>query len=352
MTNRWQRAVLGATRVPAMNKLTEATDSIQKLLADVLPGQAMKLPAGLMRSKSAPASHREPPPGTPGGPAAIGRFVPLTYRDSAGEHRYKLFIPDQMPAAPPLVVMLHGCTQSPDDFAAGTRMNELAGRQGCLVAYPEQTSSANAQRCWNWFRTGDQQRGVGEPALVAGIAGEVMREYGVDPRRVYVAGLSAGGAAAAVLAEAYPDLFAAVGVHSGLACGAAHDMASAFMAMHAGHVGSAGGVGKRPNVPVVVFHGDRDNTVNPANADSVIAQRTGDGSLQTETDSGSVPGGRSWTRTRYRDPKQRVVVERWLVHGEGHAWSGGSSDGSYTDPQGPDASGEMLRFFLEHPKAG
>ena len=351
MTNRWQRAVLGATRVPMLNKLTEATESIQKLLADVLPEQALKLPAGLLHGRSVPDRHREPASGTPGGPSATGRFVPLTYQDSAGEHGYKLFIPDHLPAAPPLVVMLHGCTQSPDDFAAGTRMNDLAGNQGCLVAYPEQTSAANAQRCWNWFRAGDQQRGAGEPAMVVGIVKAVMQAHNVDPRRIYVAGLSAGGAAAAVLAEAYPELFAAVGVHSGLACGAAHDMSSAFMAMRGGHVGAAAHAGQRPCVPLIVFHGDRDSTVNPVNADSVIAQRTGDSKLHTETENGSVPRGRDWTRTRYSDARQRTVVERWLVHGEGHAWSGGSADGSYTDPQGPDASREMLRFFLEHPKA-
>ncbi len=350
MTEKWQRALLGAMRLPAIGKfgldkqgldrLAKTTPAIQKLLAEVLPRQS----PGAWPGAGAPAAkaRAEAP--------VDGQFLAMTYRDGLGEHGYKLFVPDALPPAPPLLLMLHGCTQSPDDFAAGTRMNERAAAQGFLVAYPEQTSAANAQRCWNWFRAGDQRRDAGEPAMLVGIARAVMGAQQVDPKRVYAAGLSAGGAAAAVLAEAYPDLFAAVGVHSGLACGAAHDVASAFMAMRQGHLGTAGDP-TRPCVPAIVFHGDRDATVNPANADAVIAQRTGAGTLRAELDRGSVPGGRGWTRTRYRDARQKTVLERWVVHGEGHAWSGGSADGSYTDPGGPDASGEMLRFFLEHPKA-
>jgi poly(hydroxyalkanoate) depolymerase family esterase len=287
------------------------------------------------------------------------RFIAGTYADRAGSRDYKLYVPSGYRGQPvPLVVMLHGCTQSPDDFAAGTRMNALAEERIFLVAYPAQDGSANAQRCWNWFSPGDQRRDEGEPSLIAGITRQVMREHAVDPARVYVAGMSAGGAAAAVMGAAYPDLYAAVGVHSGLPCGAAGDLPSAFAAMRQGAPepvpGGARQAGEAQRlVPTIVFHGDRDGTVSPRNGDQIIAQaRAGaTGKLQATAvvQRGQAPGGRTYSRTLHANAAGEAVLEQWIVHEAGHAWSGGSPAGSYTDPQGPDASGEMLRFFLEHP---
>jgi poly(hydroxyalkanoate) depolymerase family esterase len=239
--------------------------------------------------------------------------------------------------------MLHGGTQTVADFATATRMSELAEEHGFLVAYPEQVTSANPMRYWNWFQPGDQQRGAGEPAILAGIVTEIADTHAVDRDRVYVAGFSAGAAMAAVLGATYPDVFAAVGVHSGLPHGCAHDVASAFAAMRAGPVA-------RPldrAVPVIAFHGDADPTVAPDNATRVVEQFTR-GAVRGDTLVERGPG-RPATRTVVRRDGV-AVAERWTVHGSGHAWSGGVAGGSYTDPAGPDASAEMIRFFAEHPR--
>jgi len=288
----------------------------------------------------APPAGRGPAVDVPPG----ARFEERVFAEAAGSRRYKVYVPSGYSGqALPVVVMLHGCTQNPDDFAAGTRMNALAEEQTFLVAYPEQPQSANLQRCWNWFTAGDQVREGGEPALIAGIARAVVAEFSADPGLVYAAGLSAGGAAAAILAATYPDLFAAVGVHSGLACGAARDMPGAFAAMKG--QGAAPGRNRR-TVPTIVFHGDGDRTVHPVNGDQVAEQAAPAPGLAEAVTRGTSPGGTAYTRTVRSDASGRPLLEQWVLHGTGHAWSGGSPEGSYTDPRGPDASREMIRFFL------
>ena len=282
-----------------------------------------------------------------------GRFVERSYTNSAGPRSYKLYIPSGYTGQTvPLIVMLHGCTQNPDDFATGTRMNELAEERTFLVAYPAQAGSANMQKCWNWFQAADQQRGRGEPSLIAGITSQVVDEYEVAEGRVYVAGMSAGGAMAAIMGATYPDLYAAVGVHSGLAPGAASDLSSAFTAMRqGGPLVAVPGGGDREVLPTIIFHGDGDTTVHPRNGDRLLANLAGgrDGSSpRVRTRQGRAPGGYEYTRFTYHDAEGRDLVERWSVHGLGHAWSGGSYPGSYTDPRGPDASSEMVRFFEQH----
>ncbi|HEV7914779.1 MAG TPA: PHB depolymerase family esterase, partial [Albitalea sp.] len=235
----------------------------------------------------------------------------------------------------------------------------LAQRQGVVVLYPGQVQRANQMGCWNWFSAENQQRGRGEPSIIAEMTRHIVATQHIDPARVYIAGLSAGGAMAAVLAATYPELFAAVGIHSGLPHAAASDLPGALSAMRHG---PAARHGTRPAdrvpVPTIVFHGDRDTTVHPVNGDEVIAQARWSSAAQQDDDNGNgmtvnqgqVDGGRGYTRTLHRNAQGRCDAEHWLVHGAGHAWAGGSASGSYTDPQGPDASGEMLRFFLEHPR--
>jgi len=289
---------------------------------------------------------------------AGGQFLTATFADQAGTRDYKLYIPSAYQGQQmPLIVMLHGCTQSADDFAAGTGMNMVAEERACFVAYPVQPNSANGSKCWNWFKPGDQQRGRGEPALIAGITRQISRDYAIDPQRIYVAGLSAGGAAAAIMGATYPDIYAAVGVHSGLACGAAIDLPSAFSAMRQGtsvvtnrSPRSFGFHGRDRLVPTIVFHGGKDLTVHPRNGNHVIEQSrsTRRRELRCVAQRGHVPGGHTYSRTSHFDESGRAMLEMWVVHGAGHAWSGGSPAGSYTDPRGPDASREMVRFFLDH----
>ncbi|SFU70049.1 extracellular catalytic domain type 1 short-chain-length polyhydroxyalkanoate depolymerase [Pseudoduganella namucuonensis] len=272
------------------------------------------------------------------------RYLGGSYGNQAGTRSYKLYIPSGYTGQPmPLVVMLHGCTQNPDDFAVGTQMNVVAEERQCLVVYPAQTQQANSSRCWNWFNAKDQRRDEGEPSIIAGIARKVMDEYAVDPAQVTVAGLSAGGAMAVIVGSLYPDLFSAVGVHSGLPFAVAKDLPSALQAMKGGGKGK----GKRPGggQPIIVFHGDKDATVHPVNGEQVFKQGLAGKDGSASRDKGSVPGGHHYTRTSHSHADGTPLGEHWVIHGAGHAWAGGSASGSYTDSRGPDASREMMRFF-------
>lgn len=274
------------------------------------------------------------------------QFLSLTYSAAQGSRSYRLYIPANRTVAPmPLIVMLHGCTQTPEDFAAGTGMNALAEEFGCLIAYPAQPSGANAQKCWNWYRPEDQARDRGEPALIAGLIRAIWCNHYADPARTYIAGLSAGGAAAVVMASAYPDIFSAVGVHSGLPAGGAHDIPSAFAAMRSGSKGKP----HQSVVPTIVFHGLADSTVHPDNGTAVMSQALhAMPGLRATTRQGVADGGHRYRTTAHHHADGRSLAEHWQIEGAGHAWAGGHSAGSYTDPKGPDASRQMVRFFLQH----
>ena len=284
---------------------------------------------------------------------AQGKFIEGSYRNRFGTRRYKLFVPaDDERSSLPMVVMLHGCTQTPDDFALATGMNALAALHRMIVLYPAQSTAANRSRCWNWFRAADQQRASGEPAILAGLTRQVIKAYGVDARRVYAAGLSAGAAMAVILGRTYPDLYAAIGVHSGLPYRAAHDESSAFAAMRGETIELQQPASCDRPVPTISIHGDRDRIVHPRNAERLLDQflERCDGSTVSalhERIEGR-EGRRSCSRAVVRNADGIAIFEHWSVHGGGHAWFGGTPRARHADPAGPDASLEMLRFFQAH----
>jgi len=341
MNPSFQRLMAEATRLTQAGDLRGATAAIQAALGGPAAPAAnddhcvIDIEAREIEVEEAETGAAVPP-ATP-----AGQFISGSHTEAGGTREYKLYVPPGYRGqALPLVVMLHGCTQDPDDFAAGTGMNDAALERDFFVLYPAQAQRANTSRCWNWFKHNHQRRGRGEPALLAGMTREVMKRYDIDPHRVYVAGLSAGGAMAAILGDTYPDLFAAVGVHSGLPAGSATDVQSAFTAMKVGAVAAPAG-----HTPAtIVFHGDQDTTVHPVNGEQVVAASAG--AAESELERARSDNGREYTRRIYRDASGRVVAEHWSVHGAGHAWSGGSARGSYTDAKGPDATAEMLRFFF------
>ncbi|WP_315134226.1 PHB depolymerase family esterase [Achromobacter marplatensis] len=363
----FQQLMNQATRLTRSGDLAAATAAIQAALrggataapareddSDVIDVEAWEVPEPAAPSARATATAAATAKAAVDGvappadkPATAGdTFTAGSFRNAGGHRSYKLYVPPNAGAEPrPLVVMLHGCTQDADDFAAGTAMNQAARAQGFYVLYPVQSRETNPQKCWNWFKHNHQQRGRGEPEILAGMTRAVIDSHAIDPQRVYVAGLSAGGAMAAILAGAYPDLFAAAGVHSGLAAGVAADLPSALSAMKGAGIHTAGQAAS--GVPTIVFHGDRDATVHPGNGQAVAAASAG---AAAPVETCRVPGAggkRHSTRYLYRNPKGDISAERWEIHGAGHAWAGGSASGSYTDQSGPDATAEMLRFFFE-----
>ncbi|MDW3687495.1 PHB depolymerase family esterase [Cupriavidus sp. CV2] len=332
-----QRALRGNGAVPV------AGFQPAQIVEALLPRQAQEIAPQAREARAKPGHAPQPAPQP--GVQDTGHFTVRRYTGHAGQRAYKLYVPAGFQGQRlPLVVMLHGCTQDADDFAAGTRMNALAERHGFLVAYPIQPATANPSKCWSWFKPGDQQRELGEPALIAGITREVMASHPVDPDRVYVAGLSAGGAMAAVMVHAYPELYAAAGIHSGLAHGSAHDLPSALAAMKGGKL--ADRARAAPVRPLIVFHGDADPTVHVSNSERLL--REFKGAAAGDSQRTSKQNGRTVTCRRLKSPGG-VEAEHWLIHGAQHAWAGGSTRGSYADASGPDASAEMVRFFLAHP---
>lgn len=364
-----------AALLTGMGKLVGASRLIQRSLLGSVPQTRpqvqpeTKAPAGCEQTPAANDSQRAehppqvinmPPPQRPVGdidtpvPTRKASFTKHHFVFEADIYPYRLYIPSATTVDAsadkrmPLVVLLHGCKQDALDFSNGTAMNALADKHHAMVLYPEQITRANAMRCWNWFEPGHQQAERGEPGMIAALTQSMLQKHGADPERVYIAGLSAGGAMAAVMAGLHPDVFAAVGVHSGLAAGAAHDVMSAFGAMRSGAKGS-----KQPTLPTIIFHGTADKTVHPDNSqhitEAALAGLKAAGLQLVKTaSSNSHNKGEKTERVVYSTEDGTPYIENWRIFDGAHAWSGGDAIGSYTDPDGPSASAAMLAFFLRH----
>ena len=300
-----------------------------------------------------------------------------TYQNSTSSHPYFVYTPEtyHVGKTVPLLVMLHGCTQSAEDFAAGTRMNQLAEKYGFIVVYPQQTHKANRTLCWNWFRSAHQVRNRGEPAIIAHMVQAIRQNtshWTIDSNQIYVVGASAGAAMAVILGATYPDIFAAIGVHSGIEYQAVTNITSALNVMRqrgpdpvlqGKRAYEAMGSYQRV-VPMIVFQGTRDRVVPPIIGDQLVQQwmqtnhlashglYVADFTNPTTTTSGQVPGGYAYTVYTWKDTKGNDVQTYWKIQGLGHAWSGGSPNGSHTDPRGPNASVAMYQFFMNHPRVG
>jgi poly(hydroxyalkanoate) depolymerase family esterase len=367
------RSFLKATGLTRMGRLMDATRLIQRsLMGAALPkARPAEKPAAKARPVITPYPRSVPEPAANDDharPPPHPNFSEQSFAFEGKTYPYRLFVPKLADASEngakrelmPLVVLLHGCKQDALDFSKGTAMNALAGKEQCLVLYPEQISTANLQMCWNWFEPGHQQEGTGEPGMITALTRQVLdtdfNGRRADPNRVYIAGLSAGGAMAAVVSSLHPELFTALGVHSGLPAGAASNVLTAFQAMRIGGQGQSASA-----MPTIVFHGDGDTTVHPSNgeniaADALAALRKADTHL-VKTQSSSYPEGDRAERndkptelTRYANASGKSFIEYWSINNGPHAWSGGSKEGSYTDPDGPSASKAMLAFFLQHKK--
>ncbi len=363
MHPKFQHLMQQATRLTQSGNLAAATAAIQAALqrgapvsstrqdeTEVIDVEAWEIPEPTAESRTdTAAAEASTPTNLP--PTTGDVFMSGFFRSSRGQRDYKLYVPPHAGDRPmPLVVMLHGCTQDADDFAAGTAMNEAAREQGFYVLYPIQPRQSNPQKCWNWFKHNHQQQGRGEPEILAGMTRAAMQAHAIDSQRVYVAGLSAGGAMAAILASAYPELYAAACVHSGLAPGVASDLPSALSAMKG--KGTPPIVQAGSGVPTIVFHGDRDTTVHPINAEGVIKASVGATAQPITQRMPGIGAKRNSTKYLYSNAAGDVIAERWVIHGAGHAWSGGTDQGSYTDGTGPDATAETLRFFFERSLGG
>ncbi len=354
------RPALDAARLSAANDLVRRTLAQHGLMPDAVGGQA----SGMSRAMPQPLSMFAGLQTSLGGHAKTAsvrtgnaktgsaEFRQEHYDCAAGSRSFRTYVPSSAESgATGIVLMLHGCTQTAEDFALGTDMNAQAERHGFVVIYPQQSRGGNAQSCWNWFSRGDQQRDRGEPAILAGLTSQVMREFGVPSERVFVAGLSAGAAMAVILGETYPDVFSAIGVHSGLPFGAANDMSSAFSAMAGRNLADVVPSGPNTSLRTIIFHGSTDSTVHPANGEQIAehsVSRCAEPTIET-VEQGSA-GGRSFDRRITTTVNGMAKLEHWIIDGLGHAWSGGRAEGSFTDPRGPDASHEMIRFFFDAPE--